>query len=341
MSSDRARILVVIACCVLARPPVVHADAPADASATTRDDAEARRLFARGVALARAGDCAQAVDALEASIRVLPRPNTYFNLARCEERLGHATEALRAYEAFAVLAEAGHPHRETAEARIRALRARMGVLRVASNVAAEIWVDDRFAGRAPWQAVLVEGEHTVALRLEGYVSVARDVIVSPGSTTVVSVPLEVEAQPAPAIATEPQDPVAAPVERARNAEPADDTPPPRRWRAPRGVVPTLVALAGATGSAFVVAGGRALARRNAARALDPYDAAGREAAMRDVRRASRAADAMLGATVALGTTATVLALVARRRGRHEEPPRVVATPDVGLARAGVLVGGAF
>jgi len=57
---------------------------PALGAALSPDPAleeEARTRFRQGLVLARGGDCAAALAELEASYRLLPRPNTLFNMA--------------------------------------------------------------------------------------------------------------------------------------------------------------------------------------------------------------------------------------------------------------------
>ena len=48
------------------------------------------------------------------------------------------------------------------------MRNLLGTVHVESNVAAEVWVDDRLAGAAPGDVLVPSGGHTLELRAEGY-----------------------------------------------------------------------------------------------------------------------------------------------------------------------------
>lgn len=88
---------------------LVIAGAPRAASAQTSQDlARAREEFGEGLALQTAGDCAGALQKFQDVARVKMTPHVQFNIALCEERLGHLVAALGHYELALSDAEAAH-----------------------------------------------------------------------------------------------------------------------------------------------------------------------------------------------------------------------------------------
>ncbi len=99
-----------IALVLLALSPRVSEAAPPGAEASTPSDTdrnEARRLFAQGVELARAGNFAESLHAFEAAYALAPHHAVLFNIARAHEELGHAQQALATYERYLKAAEEG------------------------------------------------------------------------------------------------------------------------------------------------------------------------------------------------------------------------------------------
>jgi hypothetical protein len=94
------------------------------------DDAAARALFGEGRNLAAAGDYAAACPKFEASFKLDPGIGTNFNLADCEEHLGHTASAwMRFLSVAAATKAAGQPDRErVARARAAALESRLSRL---------------------------------------------------------------------------------------------------------------------------------------------------------------------------------------------------------------------
>src|SRR5690349_10052634 len=107
---------------------------------------EARERFRQGLALAEAGNCSGAIAEFNASLAIVPRANTLFNIARCQETLNRYDLAIRAYEQYLALAPPDDPDRASVDATMRQLRNLLGTIHVASNVSAEVWLEDRVVG---------------------------------------------------------------------------------------------------------------------------------------------------------------------------------------------------
>lgn len=152
--------------------------------------AEARRRFQQGIALARAGNCQGALAELRASFELLPRPNTMFNIAQCEEELHRYDLALASYERYLSLAEADAPDRASVERTMRTLGGLLGTIHIESNVPAEVWLDDRVVGTAPGDVLVPGGSHVIELRADGRVPARREVVVAAQARVVVDVALE-------------------------------------------------------------------------------------------------------------------------------------------------------
>jgi hypothetical protein len=122
--SDRPRGLAVllVSLLVTSRPAVAHA--------SDDDDATARAFFTEGRKLAAAGDYAAACPLFARSYKLDPGIGTNFNLADCEEHLGHTASAWRRFlDVAAATKAAEQPERErVARARAAALEPRLSKL---------------------------------------------------------------------------------------------------------------------------------------------------------------------------------------------------------------------
>ena len=126
---------------------------------------EAVSRFRQGLALARAGNCEGAIAELQASVRIVERPNTLFNIARCQEELFRYDLAVAAYERYMAIAPADAPDREAVQATMRQLRNLLGTIVIRSNVPAAVWIGDRQVGEAPGEVLVPGGRHAVELSL--------------------------------------------------------------------------------------------------------------------------------------------------------------------------------
>lgn len=188
MSSDRARMALCFALAAgwLAAPAAAQdAEPPEEADSAPSEEAppdprfeEARERFLQGLALADAGNCSGAIAEFDASMAILPRPNTLFNIARCQETLNRYDLAVRAYEEFLRTAPPDDPERPTVEATMRQLQNLLGTIRLQSNVPAQVWLGDRVVGEAPGAVLVPGGLHVLELRAEGRIPERREVQVT-------------------------------------------------------------------------------------------------------------------------------------------------------------------
>lgn len=161
-------------------PPggVVTGDTPpADAiDPAVAEDARAR--FRAGLVLARDGDCTAALAEFETSYRLMPRPNTLFNMAQCEENLHRYDRAISEYEEYLEIAPAEAEDRDTVMATLESLRGRLGTLHITTNTPTEVWLGDRIVGAAPGDVLVPGGRHSIELRATGYLPERREVEVA-------------------------------------------------------------------------------------------------------------------------------------------------------------------
>ena len=76
----------------------VTPDAPPSVPPAPDPSDEARERFMQGLELARAGNCEGAITEFEASYTLVPRPNTLYNIAQCQEQLNRYDLAIRYYD---------------------------------------------------------------------------------------------------------------------------------------------------------------------------------------------------------------------------------------------------
>jgi hypothetical protein len=146
------------------------------------DVEQARADFERGAELYRAGDFRAALAAFEAAQARAPAPQSLFNIARCQERLGQLADAVDSYTAY-LAASPDAPDRAAVSARIEELRARLPLeasLRVSVEPPAAVAVDGEPAGTSPVTVRLNPGTHRIGARHEGYQPLEREVELAPG-----------------------------------------------------------------------------------------------------------------------------------------------------------------
>jgi hypothetical protein len=153
--------------------------------------AEARERFARGLTLAHNGDCSAAIAEFDASLRLVERPSTLYNLAHCEEDLHRYDLAVQQYERYLTIASADAEDRPTVEATLANLRALLGTIHVSVNAeSAEVWLGDRVVGHAPGDVLVPGGRHAIEVRATGYLPTRREVEVAAHETVQVDITLE-------------------------------------------------------------------------------------------------------------------------------------------------------
>ncbi|MEZ4339324.1 MAG: tetratricopeptide repeat protein [Sandaracinaceae bacterium] len=164
---------------------------PSDAAEEDPAMEEARARFRQGVALARAGNCEGALAELNASLAIVVRPNTLYNIAQCQEELHRYDLAIASYERYLEIAPEDDPERPAVVATMRALSSLLGTIGVSANVPAEVWLDDRLVGEAPGDVLVPGGRHVIELRASGHLPARREVEVAAGRRVEVDVTLEV------------------------------------------------------------------------------------------------------------------------------------------------------
>ncbi len=87
--------------------------------------AEAKKQFEAGIAAMNGGDLKRARELLLASLGIVAKANTVYNLADCEEKLGLLAAASRHFEEALALLPVGDDRRPTFDARITAIAPRV------------------------------------------------------------------------------------------------------------------------------------------------------------------------------------------------------------------------
>jgi len=146
------------------------------------DVEQARADFERGAALYRAGDFRAALAAFEAAQARAPAPQSLFNIARCQERLGQLADAVDSYTAY-LAAAPDAPDRAAVSSRVQELRARLPLeasLRISVEPPSPVAVDGEPAGTSPVSVRLAPGTHRVRAAQDGYQPLEREVELAPG-----------------------------------------------------------------------------------------------------------------------------------------------------------------
>jgi hypothetical protein len=174
---------------------------PHAAWAQAKDPAAAEALFREGRALSDAGDIAGACAKFRESDRLDPAVGTTFNIADCEERLGHLARAWTLFDEVAQRLPAADKRRDVAKKRAAALEPRLPKLSVRLSTGAVAGVrvvrDGVELGSASLGTALPvdPGEHVVVVSAAGRTDRSFKVIVSEREIRALDV--------------EPGDPVAA------------------------------------------------------------------------------------------------------------------------------------
>lgn len=186
MSADvRARGLLIAILLSTVLPNGVASAQPgptADGAVDTRDAARAH--FARGIELYDEGRLAQAAAEFREAYRLAPSAAVLFNVAQVESELGHAVEAVDAYERIMTDPSVTAAMRDDSAHALAVQRRRIATLRLTLNVAgARVAVDDVEVGTTPLGELRVsEGEHVVTARADGYAMVSYRFVVAGGAS---------------------------------------------------------------------------------------------------------------------------------------------------------------
>ncbi|MFO0629931.1 MAG: PEGA domain-containing protein [Polyangiales bacterium] len=188
--------------------PVSAGAQPRVDAGVTGETAAAAAAFREGAERYQRGEYSLAAQSFRRAQGLAPHPNTRFNLARSLEAAGELTEALAAWEAYRAEVRAPDDVRD-ADARIEALRSRPVEVFVATEpLGASLTVDADPApsGVTPLRVRLRPGAHVLVLRREGHRERVQRVEVAPATPQDVTVRLEPEASPAPAVTPAPPTP---------------------------------------------------------------------------------------------------------------------------------------
>jgi hypothetical protein len=157
---------------------------PRAAWAQAKDPAAAEALFRQGRALSDAGDIAGACAKFRESDRLDPAVGTTFNIADCEERLGHLARAWTLFDEVAQRLPIADKRRDVAQKRAAALEPRLPKLNVRLSTSAAVGVrvvrDGVELGSASLGTALPvdPGEHVVVVSAAGRADRSFKVIVS-------------------------------------------------------------------------------------------------------------------------------------------------------------------
>ncbi len=157
---------------------------PAQPTSQTADRARAR--FMEGMRLAQTGNCAGAIAEFQASYALLPRPNTLYNIAQCQERTFRYDLAIAAYQRYLREAAPDAEDRAAVQAAMSTLHNLLGTIHVSSNASAEVWMDNHLVGHAPGDVLVPGGQHTIELRSGRYLPARKEVQVAARESASVS-----------------------------------------------------------------------------------------------------------------------------------------------------------
>lgn len=197
MSRKPASAALILAMVLALWPAPWHTDSTRLAHAGEGDDVAAARALlqqgdddlARGERLERRGHRArafalyrQALARYRKAYELVPKSTIFFAIAGAEAKLERYLDAITSYQrVVAEVADAGL--REQAQARIRALSARVAILELDVRPAgAEIAIDREPRGQAPIEGpiYLAAGEHTITVTAKGYTPFEESLLLRPG-----------------------------------------------------------------------------------------------------------------------------------------------------------------
>ncbi|MGE0323138.1 MAG: PEGA domain-containing protein [Polyangiaceae bacterium] len=163
---------------------------------------EAKAHFERGAEAYKEARYEEAIDGFSKAYAEDPKPILLYNIAQAYERLGDVSNALRAYRDF--LREGpSDDDRTVIETRIRNLEKRLqarGLQQLsvfAEPVGAEVFVDGKSVGKAPWTGELTPGRHRIRVAQDGYTSYERELLLGPDRAQDMDVTLKAENKAAP------------------------------------------------------------------------------------------------------------------------------------------------
>jgi PEGA domain-containing protein len=252
----RRLLSIALLLALLLPAPAVRAD----------EVAEAKTRFRRGAELYRAKQYREAIGEFEAAYRLKPAGAIHYNVAQCRERLGEWPAAIRSYHDY--LREAPEANdRAVVRAAVKKLEERLAatgaqpLLVYSDPPGAEVRIDGRVRGTAPFHLVLPPGSYDLELALPGHERVALEIVMSAQAAHVVDVQLR-PAQPPPqatststptSTSTKPDLSLGASARGARKATskvPASPGPPKEKRRIFTWIAAGTAVAAAAAGGYF-------------------------------------------------------------------------------------------
>ena len=158
------------------------------ALAQGRDATTAEALFNEGRDAAKAGDFPRACAKFRESNRVDPAPGTVFNLADCEEKLGHVATAWTLFREVTQRVPASDERHGIATERAKALEPKLPKLTVSlapgSPAGARVLRDGVELGAAALETALPvdPGPHTLVVEAPGHQKATRQISLREGQT---------------------------------------------------------------------------------------------------------------------------------------------------------------
>ncbi len=205
-----------------------RADAP-----VAGDVEEARKQYARGVALYEQGADEAALAALERAYQLAPNWKVLYELGIVESAVHDFAASLKYFEQY--LSEGGDAlkpaRKQEVSGYVTQLRQQVATIDVATVAGADIKVDDLVVATAPLAKPLVvnPGHHKLGASKDGVIAESRMVSLAGGD----QVRVELDFGPAaagpvsgPEVAPPPEPAPAPPVDRDTHPLPAHPTPPP-------------------------------------------------------------------------------------------------------------------
>jgi hypothetical protein len=312
------------------KPVAAPAAAPAPKMNEAQKRAAARKHYEDGKKKLEAKDFAGAITEFKAANEIIPSPQAEHKIALCHDEMGHAADAIAAYELFL-----SHAAPDKMQEQIDQAKARLAVLKGGAGVSVRIASDppessveiDGVAqmGVTPLEAKLPPGKHTIKVSAPGYEPMQQEVEVKPGDKAPdVTFALTRKGAPPPAVLPPPPMP-----------PPAAPAPPPGEEGAekPRSNVPAYVTL-GVAGAGVVLGtifGVKALGDKK------DFDDKPTAAKADDAERNALIADMAFGVAITLGVTGTVLLLSNKgapeaavvKTGAARTPPTMRLAPFAG------------
>jgi hypothetical protein len=182
---------LLAAACVPPATPVGTGGPDRSAAAHPRVEA-ARELDQNGVRSFRAGRYTDAIAYFRAAYQLGGPSSELWNIVRCREGMDDAEGAATAIDDYLAAKDLLPSDRADAEREAQALRARGSTLTVTTTPSgASVSVDGRaVAGATPLSTELRAGQHTIAVRHDGYLPGTQAVEARFGRAVIVTLDLE-------------------------------------------------------------------------------------------------------------------------------------------------------